>query len=397
MTFLKKNRVMSFINDLVVDHATPSNISYYWNLGSISGLMLAVQVGSGVFLAMHYVPHIDYAFLSIEHIMRDVSYGWAMRYIHANGAAFFFVAVYAHMFRALYYGLFFAGGHETWLIGVTIYIVMMATAFLGYVLPWGQMSLWGATVITNFFSVIPFIGNTVVAWLWGGFSVNNATLNRFFSLHFFLPFILIFLVFLHLLSLHDSGHGNPVSVKGYFKKASLEKQDGFLHVSFFPYFVVKDALGFLWFLFVFIYIVAFTPNLLGHPDNYIPANPLVTPSHIVPEWYFLPFYAILRSVPNKAAGIMLMFFSFLVFYFIKYLGDFLVPASTFRPVYRQFTFFFAIVCFLLGWIGGNPVEPPYVVIGQTCTFFYFAFFLFCLPVLSKLEAINLVDYEKNGV
>lgn len=393
MTFLKKNQFASFINDLVIDHLTPSNISYYWNFGSLAGVMLVIQIISGVFLAMHYVPHIDYAFISVEHIMRDVNYGWAMRYVHANGASFFFIIVYLHMFRALYYGLFQGRGHETWLIGVSIYIVMMATAFLGYVLPWGQMSLWGATVITNFFSVVPFVGEYIVMLLWGGFSVNNATLNRFFSLHFFLPFIIIFLVFLHLLTLHQKGHGNPLMV---FINKNYLKADGFVNISFYPYFIVKDALGMCLMLIFFACTVIFFPNNLGHPDNYIPANPLVTPTHIVPEWYFLPFYAILRSIPNKAAGVVLMFLSILVLYGVKWLGLFNIAAATYRPIYRPIFWFFLVSCLILGWIGGNPVEAPFLTIGRCYTVFYFSFFFLLIPILTWTESLICFNDEENA-
>lgn len=380
MPFLKKNFILSFINGLVVDHPTPANISYFWNFGSLAALCLVIQIVSGVFLGMHYVPHIDYAFLSVEHIMRDVNFGWFLRYAHANGASFFFIAVYVHIFRAIYYGSYLGSNQLTWFLGVTIYFVMMATAFLGYVLPWGQMSLWGATVITNFFSVIAFVGVDVVSWLWGGYSVNYATLNRFYSLHFFLPFIIVALFFLHLVALHEGGHNNPLGVK-----RSSVYSDSIEDVSFYPYFIVKDLLGVLVFLIIFFIVVVYYPNFMGHPDNYILANPLSTPPHIVPEWYFLPFYAVLRSIPNKALGVIFMFLSIFTLYFLPFLTKASFTSSAFRPIFRLCFWFFTLDCFILGWIGGNPVEPPFYVIGQVSTFFYFFFFYFAVPFLSLFE------------
>jgi ubiquinol-cytochrome c reductase cytochrome b subunit len=382
VSLFKKNIFLTLINGLVIDHPTPVNISYLWNFGSLAGLMLVVQIISGIFLAMHYVPHIDYAFLSVEHIMRDVNYGWLVRYIHANGASFFFIAVYVHIFRAVYYGSFSGKNSETWVIGVTIYLTMMATAFFGYVLPWGQMSLWGATVITNFFSVLAFFGFDVVMWLWGGYSVNYATLNRFFSLHFFLPFIIVSLMLLYLTSLHNAGHANPLGVA-----ATEKSSDNVEKVSFFPYFIVKDALGFFLFFFLFIYLTVYSPNLLGHPDNYILANPLSTPPHIVPEWYFLPFYAILRSIPNKVMGVFGMFLSILTLYFLMYLAPINVSSSAFKPIYRVLFWFLVVNCFILGWIGGNAVEFPYYFIGQVATTSYFFFFYCALPAISFLDSI----------
>ena len=385
MAFIKKNIFLSLINGLIVDHPTPANISYLWNFGSLAGVMLVIQTITGIFLAMHYVPHIDFAFLSVEHIMRDVNYGWLARYIHANGASFFFIAVYVHIFRALYYGSFLGKNKETWLIGVTIYLCMMATAFFGYVLPWGQMSLWGATVITNFFSILAFFGLDVVMWLWGGYSVNYATLNRFFSFHFFLPFVIVGLMFMHLAALHNAGHTNPLGVT-----SSRVFSDVIEKVPFYPYFVIKDVLGGLLFFTVFFYVVVYAPNALGHPDNYILANPLSTPPHIVPEWYFLPFYAILRSIPNKTLGVVAMFLSILTLYALSFLCVAPITSSTFRGFYRIFFWFFLVDCLLLGWIGGNPVEYPYYVIGQVATVGYFFFYYCLLPYVAKSEGYMIL-------
>lgn len=392
MTFLKKNFFLSFINNLVIDHPTPSNISYLWNFGSLAGVSLVLQILTGLFLAMHYIPNIDLAFLSIEHIVRDVNYGWLLRYLHANGASFFFIIVYTHIFRAIYYGSFFGVQTQTWLIGVTIYLAMMASAFLGYVLPWGQMSLWGATVITNFFSVVPFVGVDVVTWLWGGFSVNSATLNRFFSLHFFFPFLIVALMILHLLALHASNHSNPLGTQ----VSNAYGNDNVENVSFFPFFILKDLFGILVFLLVLLYFAMFLPNFLGHPDNYIPANSLSTPAHIVPEWYFLPFYAILRSIPNKILGVIFMFLSILTLYFLPFFGSNLTKSAIFRPIFKKSFWFFVVNSLILGWLGGNPVEFPFYQLGQFCTIFYFSFFYFFLPVLSYFERLYIFDDEKTS-
>ena len=383
MRFFKKNIFLVFINDLLIDHPTPSNISYLWNFGSLAGISLIIQIISGLFLGMHYVPNIDMAFISIEHIMRDVNGGWLIRYLHSNGASFFFIFVYIHMFRGLYYGTYLGKNKETWLIGVTLYICMMATAFFGYVLPWGQMSLWGATVITNFFSIISFIGVDVVTWLWGGFSVNYATLNRFYALHFFLPFILVALLFLHLLALHNSSHTNQLGV------LAINKWDSGVNVSFYPYFIVKDLTGFLVALLIIFFIVFYHPNLLGHVDNYTPANPLATPSHIVPEWYFLPFYAILRSIPNKAFGVITMFAAIAILYLLPYLHRANVSSAAFRRYYRIAFIGFFVNCLILGWVGGNPVEYPFYFIGQFTTSIYFIYLIAIIPLLSELEFMQL--------
>src|SRR5690348_2462391 len=309
--------VFTFLEHELHDYPTPKNLSYWWNFGSLAGVMLMIMIATGIFLAMQYTPSVDHAFDSVERIMRDVNYGWLMRYIHMNGASFFFIVVYIHMFRGLYYGSYKTPRELLWILGVVILLLMMATAFMGYVLPWGQMSFWGATVITNLFSAVPLVGQSIVTWLWGGFSVDNPTLNRFFSLHYLLPFVIFAVVFLHLVALHQFGSNNPVGI-------DITKKD---KIPFHPYYTVKDGLGLAVFMLVFAFLLAYFPNTLGHPDNYIPANPLVTPPHIVPEWYFLPFYAMLRSItfnilwiiPAKLGGVMAMFGSILVLFLLPWL------------------------------------------------------------------------------
>jgi len=325
-------------------------------------------------------------FLSVEHIMRDVNYGWFLRYLHANCASFFFIVVYSHIFRNLYYGSYTGSTSSTWLFGCLIYVAMMATAFLGYVLPWGQMSLWGATVITNFFSIFKFIGLDLVTWLWGGFSVNSATLTRFFSLHFFIPFLLLVLVFMHLLALHNTTHNNPLGIR-----FSAKFVDNIIHLPFYPYFIVKDLVGFLLLSLSLSFFIFFLPNFFGHTDNFIPANFLSTPQHIVPEWYFLPFYAILRSIPNKAFGVILMFASLLSLFFLPFITKATIINASFRPVYRIAFWFFLSDCFLLGWVGGNPVEFPFYQIGQSATFFYFFYLLFFIPIASFSETFFYME------
>jgi ubiquinol-cytochrome c reductase cytochrome b subunit len=325
---------------------------------------------------MHYTPHIDLAFSSVEHIMRDVNYGWMFRYIHANGASMFFITLYIHMFRGLYYGSYMFPRHWLWVSGVVLLILTMATAFLGYVLPWGQMSFWAATVITNLFSAIPVVGPLIVQWLWGGFSVDNATLNRFFSFHYMLPFIVTGLVFLHLTLLHTNGSNNPLGTY-----AGTDK------ISFYPYFYVKDLFGFFILLTGFSFLVFFSPNTLGHPDNYIPANPMVTPAHIVPEWYFLPFYAILRSIPDKLGGVIAMGLSLVILIFLPWLNTSKIRSATFRPIYRKIFWLILIDCLILGWIGQKVVEYPFTEIGQLATLFYFLYFIILIPVIGKLETL----------
>lgn len=365
---------MSVVNDHLIDYPTPINIHYAWNFGFLSAMCLIIQILTGIFLAMHYTPHVDLAFSSVEHIMRDVNFGWLLRYIHANGASMFFIVVYIHLFRGLYFGSYIAPRHFVWVIGVIILFVMIMTAFIGYVLPWGQMSLWGATVITNLVSAIPLIGNTIVSWLWGGFSVDNATLNRFFSLHYLLPFLIVAASLLHLVVLHQDGSGNPLGID-----SSVDK------VPMYPYFIIKDLLGLLLLIIFFSLFVTFSPNLLGHSDNYIEANPMITPAHIVPEWYFLPFYAILRSIPHKLGGVTAMILAIVILALLPWIHSTEIRSSRFRPIYKFFYWTIFLCCIILGWIGGMPVEEPYIVIGQVASIYYFYYFLVFLPVLGKIE------------
>ena len=368
--------IMGLMHSSFVAYPTPRNLNYWWTFGAILSMMLGVQILTGVVLAMHYTPHADLAFKSVELIVRDVNYGWLLRNMHAVGASMFFLAVYIHMFRGLYYGSYKEPREVLWILGVIIYLLMMATGFMGYVLPWGQMSFWGATVITNLFSAIPLVGETIVTWLWGGFSVDNPTLNRFFSLHYLLPFMIAGVVVLHVWALHVHGSNNPtgVSVK--------DKQDT---LSFHPYFTVKDALGLVLFIAFYCWFVFFLPNYLGHPDNYIEANPLVTPAHIVPEWYFLPFYAILRSIPDKLAGVIAMFGAIAVLFLVPWLDTSKVRSARYRPLYRQFFWIWAVVAVGLGYIGAMPPEGAYVIIGRVLTAYYFIHFLIILPLLGLIE------------
>jgi ubiquinol-cytochrome c reductase cytochrome b subunit len=339
-------------------------------------ICLVVQLLSGIFLAMNYAAHTDMAFDSVERIMRDVNYGWLLRYMHANGASMFFIVTYIHIFRGLYYGSYKSPREVLWFLGIIILLLMMATAFMGYVLPWGQMSFWGATVITNLFSAFPVVGESIVSFLWGGFSVDNPTLNRFYALHYLFPFLIVGVVVLHLVALHTHGSNNPlgIDVKG--------KQDT---IPFHPYYTIKDFFGFFLFFLVFAYFIFYSPNSLGHPDNYIPANPMVTPAHIVPEWYFLPFYAILRAVPDKLGGVLLMFAAIVVLFFLPWLDSCKVRSARFRPVYKLFFWVFAIDAVLLGYVGGKPAEGFYIVAGQLATIYYFAHFLLIMPLLGKYE------------
>jgi len=376
------NPILAIVNNHIVDYPTPTNLNYFYGFGSLAGMMLVVQILTGVFLAMHYTPHIDYAFDSVEHIMRDVNNGWLIRYAHANGASFFFMVVYIHIFRGLYYGSYMYPRQFLWCSGVIIFLLMMATGFMGYVLPWGQMSFWGATVITNLFSAIPIVGEEIVLWLWGGFSIGNATLNRFFSFHYLLPFAIAGLSLVHLVLLHQNGSTNPLGVEA---KADF--------LPFYPYFYVKDLFGFLILMTVFLGFIFFSPNTLGHPDNYTPANPLVTPLHIVPEWYFLPFYAILRSIPHKLGGVLAMFGAILALLFLPFLNTSEVRSTAFRPIYKIFYWLLVSDFILLGWIGQKPVDDPYLLMGQLLTVFYFFFFLFFIPICGKLE--KYLVYTKN--
>ncbi len=355
---------------------TPRNFNYFWNFGALAMVTLMIMIATGVFLSMNYTAHTAHAFDSVERIMRDVPYGWLLRYIHMNGASMFFIVVYIHIWRGMYYGSYKAPRELLWMLGVTIFLLMMATAFMGYVLPWGQMSFWGATVITNLFSAFPVVGSHIVTWLWGGFSVDNPTLSRFFSLHYLLPFVIAGVVFLHIAALHITGSNNPLGIdpKG--------PQDT---IPFHPYYTSKDSVGLVVYFLVFAGLVFFAPNFLGHPDNYIPANPMVTPAHIVPEWYFLPFYAVLRAVPDKLGGVLLMFGSILVLFVLPWLDGSPVRSMRFRPVARIAFALFTLNFFVLTYVGGLPAEEPYVTISRIATGYYFAYFLVILPLLARLE------------
>jgi len=370
-----KNYVLSFFDSHLIHYPAPINLNYAWSFGSTAGICLIIQILTGIFLAMHYTPHIDLAFSSVEHIMRDVKNGWLIRYAHANGASMFFIVVYSHIFRGLYYGSYMHPRQFLWCSGVIIFILMMGTAFMGYVLPWGQMSFWGATVITNLATAIPIIGQPIVDWLWGGFTVNNATLNRFFSLHFVFPFLIAGLSLLHLALLHKDGSNNPLGVD-----TSVDK------VPFYPYFIVKDLFAFFIFTLVFSIFVFYFPNAMGHPDNYIPANPLVTPAHIVPEWYFLPFYAILRYIPDKLGGVAAMGGALIVLFLIPFTNTSEIRSTTFRPLFKIFYWLLVADFLILGWIGQKPVKTTYVIAGQLATIYYFIFFLFLIPVTGIVEA-----------
>ncbi len=368
--------IMELVKGQALDFPTPRNLNYWYTFGGILAVMLVVQIVTGVVLVMHYTPHVDYAFASVEHIMRDVNSGWMIRYMHANGASMFFIAVYIHIFRGMYYGSYKAPREVLWMIGVLIYLVMMATAFMGYVLPWGQMSFWGAKVITNLFSAIPFVGDSITTLLWGGYSVDNPTLNRFFSLHYLLPFVLAALVVLHIWALHVPGNNNPTGVSVKSSQDTLP---------FHPYYTMKDAFAIVVFLMFYAAWVFFAPNYLGHAINYQEANPLVTPAHIVPEWYYLPFYAILRAIPDKLGGVIAMFGSILILFALPWLDTSKVRSGNYRPLFKGFFWIFAIVCVALGYLGSKPAEGLYVVFSRILTVYYFAHFLVILPLLGLLE------------
>jgi len=364
------------IHSSFVAYPTPRNLNYWWTFGGILSFMLAVQIVTGIVLAMHYTPHETLAFNSVETIMRDVNYGWLLRYLHSNGASMFFIAVYIHMFRGMYYGSYKAPREVLWILGVILYLLMMATGFLGYTLPWGQMSFWGATVITNFFSAFPGIGEPLVTWLWGGYAVGNPTLNRFFSLHYLLPFVIAGVVVLHVWALHVVGQNNPTGIE---PKGDRDT------VPFTPYATLKDSFFIAAFCLMFAWFVFYTPNYLGHADNYIPANPAVTPQHIVPEWYYLPFYAILRAIPNKLLGVLALFGSIIILAFLPWLDTSKVRSARYRPLYRQFFWVFFAVCIGLGWLGAKPAEGGYVLAARVLTTYYFAHFIIILPLLGIFE------------
>jgi ubiquinol-cytochrome c reductase cytochrome b/c1 subunit len=368
--------VGSLVYSSFVAYPTPRNLNYMWTFGGILSFMLGVQIITGVVLAMHYTANVDLAFKSVELIMRDVNYGWLLRYMHAMGASMFFLAVYIHMFRGIYYGSYKAPREVLWILGVIIYLLMMATGFMGYVLVWGQMSFWAATVITNLFSALPGIGETLVTWLWGGFAVGQPTLNRFFSLHYLLPFLIAGVVVLHVWALHVTGQNNP---------AGIEPQDNKDTVPFTPYATVKDSFAIAVFCILFAWFIFYVPNFLLAADNYIPANPAVTPAEIVPEWYYLPFYAILRSIPNKLLGVVALFGSIGILAFLPWLDTSRVRSARYRPLFRQFFWLFVIVCIGLGYLGSKPPEGAYVLISRIFTAYYFGFFLIILPLLGIFE------------
>lgn len=380
-----KQPLLSVLNAHIVDYPTPSNLSYLWSFGSLAGICLVIQILTGIFLAMHYTPHVDLAFLSVEHIMRDVEGGWLLRYMHANGASMFFIVTYLHMFRGLYYGSYASPREFLWCIGVIILLLMIITAFIGYVLPWGQMSFWGATVITSLASAIPVVGDSIVSWLWGGFSVDNATLNRFFSLHYLLPFVIVGASVVHLAALHQYGSNNPLGTN-----SSVDK------IGFYPYFYVKDLVAWVAFALFFSIFIYFYPNLLGHPDNYIPANPMSTPAHIVPEWYFLWVYAILRSIPNKLAGVAAIALVFISLLALPFINTSQIRSSSFRPIYKKFYWLLVADLILLSWIGQQPVEDPYILIGQLASVYFFFYFLIYIPLGGKVEQY-LIEYKPLNV
>nr|AXS65989.1 cytochrome b [Curculionoidea sp. 6 KM-2017]AXS65999.1 cytochrome b [Curculionoidea sp. 5 KM-2017] len=367
---IKKNTLISLIESSLINLPTPSNISTLWNFGSLLGLCLMIQILTGLFLSMHYCPNINLAFDSIAHISRNVNYGWLLRILHANGASFFFICLYIHIGRGLYYSSY--NLKETWMSGVTIFFMVMATAFLGYVLPWGQMSFWGATVITNLISAIPYLGNNIVQWLWGGFAVNNATLTRFFSFHFLLPFIISALIMIHLLFLHETGSSNPLGTNSNIDK-----------IPFHPYFTFKDLVGFYLMMFSLVMLSLKAPYLLGDPDNFTPANPLITPIHIQPEWYFLFAYAILRSIPNKLGGVLALVFSIAILYLCPFINKKKYQSTQFYPLNKLLFWSLLSILMLLTWIGARPVEDPYIITGQILTILYFLYY----PINSILSSL----------
>ena len=369
-----KNILISTIHHSGVTYPVPINLTYWWNFGVLALVCLVIQLITGIFLAMHYIPNAELAFSSVEHIMRDINNGWFIRYLHANGASMFFLVVYVHLFRGLYYGSYSHPRQLVWCTGVVILLIMILTAFMGYVLPWGQMSFWAATVITNLVSAVPYIGTDILNWLWGGYAVDNATLNRFFSFHYLFPFILTGLIGIHIIYLHENGSNNSLGVIFNADK-----------IPFTPYFTIKDIFGIIMFFILFSYFIFFDPVYLGHPDNFIPANPLVTPAHIVPEWYFLPFYAILRSVPNKLFGVLLLLGSIIVLLIFPFLIKTNINTGFLRPLYQKLFWLFFFNSILLGWIGGKAIEEPFYTLGQLFTIFYFMYFLIILPLLAFFE------------
>ena len=368
--------ILSLMHKEYAAFPTPKNFNYLWNFGALATVTLAIMIATGVFLAMSYQPNVGLAFDSVQHIMRDVNYGWLIRYVHQNGASMFFIVTYIHILRGMYYGSYKRPRELLWILGVVILLLLMATAFMGYVLPWGQMSYWGATVITNLFSAFPVIGHGIVTWLWGGFAVDNPTLNRFFALHYLLPFIIVAVVGLHVIALHITGSNNPLGIDVKSPQDTLP---------FHPYYTIKDSIGLCLFLAIWGAIVCFAPNALGDPNNFIPANPLQTPPDIVPEWYFLPFYAILRSVPDKLGGVCMMFGSILVLFFLPWLDTSPVRSGRFRPIFRQLIWVWVASVIGLGIVGAHQPLGWWVPLGRVCTLYYYLHFLVILPLLGKLE------------
>ncbi len=365
--------IFTFMKHELDEYPTPRNLNYWWSFGSLAGIVLVIMIVSGIVLAMHYTPHVDHAFESVERIMRDVNYGWLIRYIHMNGASMFFILVYIHMFRGLYYGSYKNPRELLWILGVVILLLMMATAFMGYVLPWGQMSFWGATVITKLFSIF---GQDTVELLWGGFSVDNPTLNRFFSLHYLMPFVIVGVVILHLVALHKHGSNNPLGIDA---KGPQDK------ISFHPYYTIKDLFGLGIFLVVYAGFIFFSPDFFGEPDNYIAANAMVTPEHIVPEWYFLPFYAILRSIPDKLMGVVAMFGAIAVLFVVPWLDRSKVRSARYRPLYWYLFWIFAFNCLVLGWAGAQPAEGGALIISRLATAYYFIHFIILVPFSARFD------------
>jgi ubiquinol-cytochrome c reductase cytochrome b subunit len=371
--------IFSLLEHEMREYPTPKNLNYWWNFGSLAGFMLILMIVTGIMLAMQYDPNAALAFDSVERIMRDVNYGWLLRYLHMNGASFFFIVVYVHIFRGLYYGSYKRPRELLWWFGIVILLLMMATAFMGYVLPWGQMSFWGATVITNLFSAFPVVGKFIVHWLWGGFAVDNPTLNRFFSLHYLLPFVLFGVVFLHIWALHTTKSNSPLGIDMKGPQDTLP---------FHPYYTVKDYFGLGVFLIVYLAFVFFAPNFFGEPDNYIVANPLQTPPHIVPEWYFLPFYAILRSIPDKLSGVLAMFSSIFILFVLPWLDFSPVRSARFRPIFKKVFWLIVIDVLVLGWVGANPPEGSFLIIGRLATAYYFLHWIVLLPLIALFERPN---------